>query len=261
MKKAKVRKSSQVCFMAAIVLLFMLMVASPLNVRAERVKMNKSRITVYVGAATQLNVSGISKKVRWNTSKKSIVGVSKTGKITGKKVGTAIVTAKVGEKELRCRITVKPLNSSQRQNLAKKQAKKIVKKYIRSDMNAAERAYVLYRYLTEHCTWQINQSDKAYKKNYGNEAYAALIMKKAACSGYARAYTLLCNQAKVPVRHINSGNWTHQWNNVKINGQWIKVDTFEGTFESTEGIRDLILRDTSSGNGHEKVIFSFTTNL
>ena len=30
----------------------------------------------------------------------------------------------------------------------------------------------------------------AYKKNYGNEAYAALILKKAACSGYARAYKI-----------------------------------------------------------------------
>lgn len=261
MKTAKVRKSSQVCFKVAIVLLLMLMVASPINVRAARVKLNKSRITVYVGASTQLNVSGVSQKARWSTSKKSVVGVSKTGKVTGKKAGTAIIRARIGKKVLRCRITVKSLSSSQRQNLAKKKAKKIVKKCIRSDMNTAERAYVLYRYLTEHCTWQINQSVKAYKKNYGNEAYAALIMKKAACSGYARAYTLLCSQAKVPVRHINAGDWAHQWNSIGINGKWIKVDAFEGTFESTEGIRASILQDESSGKKHEKVLFSFTAEL
>ena len=119
-------------------------------------------------------------------------------------------------------MTVKEPNKSKRLNLAKKEAKKIVKKYVAADLNAKERAFVLFRYLTEHCSWQLNQSSEAYQKNYGNEAYAALVMKKAACSGYAKAYTLLCEAANVPVRHVNAGSWTHQWNEVKVNGKWIK---------------------------------------
>ena len=74
---------------------------------------------------------------------------------------------------------------------------------------------MLFRYLTEHCSWQLNQSSEAYQKNYGNEAYAALVMKKAACSGYAKAYIMLCEAANVPVRHVNANSWTHQWNESK----------------------------------------------
>jgi transglutaminase/protease-like cytokinesis protein 3 len=86
-------------------------------------------------------------------------------------------------------------------------------------------------------------SEKLYFRIiYGNEAYAALVMKKAACSGFAKAYTLLCNAANVPVRHVNQSSWTHQWNEVKINGKWVKVDTYEGSFASTDGIRESILK-------------------
>lgn len=143
----------------------------------------------------------------------------------------------MGKRTLKCKVTVKEPNKSKRLNLAKKEAKKIVKKYVAADLNAKERAFVLFRYLTEHCSWQLNQSSEAYQKNYGNEAYAALVMKKAACSGYAKAYTLLCEAANVPVRHVNAGSWTHQWNEVKVNGKWIKVDAYGGTFADTTGIR------------------------
>ena len=140
-------------------------------------------------------------------------------------------------------------------NLAKKEAKKIVKKYVTADMNTKERAFVLFRYLTEHCSWQLNQSSEAYKKNYGNEAYAALVMKKAACSGYAKAYTLLCEAANVPVRHVNAGSWTHQWNEVKVNSKWIKVDAYGGTFADTTGIRKSL---RTSSEDQEQLVFHFT---
>lgn len=84
----------------------------------------------------------------------------------------------MGKRTLKCKVTVKEPNKSKRLNLAKKEAKKIVKKYVAADLNAKERAFVLFRYLTEHCSWQLNQSSEAYQKNYGNEAYAALVMKK-----------------------------------------------------------------------------------
>ena len=124
-----------------------------------------------------------------------------------------------------------------------------------ADLNAKERAFVLFRYLTEHCSWQLNQSSEAYQKNYGNEAYAALVMKKAACSGYAKAYTLLCEAANVPVRHVNAGSWTHQWNEVKVNGKWIKVDAYGGTFADTTGIRRSL---RTSAEDQEQLVFHFT---
>lgn len=165
-----------------------------------------------------------------------------------------MIYAKVGKQTLKCKVTVKEPSNAQRLNLAKKEARKIVKKYVISNLNTKERAFVLFQYLTEHCCWQLNQSTEAYKKNYGNEAYAALILKKAACSGYARAYKLLCEAAGIPVRHVNAGSWTHQWNEIKANGKWIKVDAYGGTFADTTGIRKSLLKENKN---KEQLVFKF----
>lgn len=227
----------------------------PVNVQAAKVKLNKSSVTIDRGASVSLKVSGSKKKVKWSTSKKSVASVSSSGKVKGKKAGTAYIYAKVGNRTLKCKATVKEPNKAKRLSLAKKEAKKIVKKYVTADLNTKERAFVLFRYLTEHCSWQLNQSSEAYQKNYGNEAYAALVMKKAACSGYAKAYTLLCEAANVPVRHVNAGSWTHQWNEIKANGKWIKVDAYGGTFADTTGIRKSL---RTSKEDQEQLVFRFT---
>ena len=248
---------------AMIIFTLAILIMNPVKAQAAKVKLNKSGIIIYVGDSTNLKVSGVSKKVKWSTSKKAVATVSASGTITAKKSGSTTITAKVNKKTLKCKVTVKNPDSLQRLKMAKQQAKKIVKKYISRDMNTAERAYVLYRYLSESCAWQLEQSNAAYKKNFGNEAYAALVMKKAACSGFAKAYVLLCNQANVPVRHTNANSWTHQWNEVRINGKWIKVDTYGGIFASVKGIRKSILRKGNyyDSGEKEKVVFSFTVNI
>lgn len=48
-----------------------------------------------------------SKTVKWSTSNKKIATVSSKGKVTGKKAGTCTVTAKVGSKSYKCKVTVK----------------------------------------------------------------------------------------------------------------------------------------------------------
>ena len=258
MKKVRTRKTGMqeltIAWMIFAVL-FLGVFIRPVNVQASKVKLNKSTVTIYRGVSTSLKVSGSKKKVKWSSSKKSVASVSASGKVSGKKAGTAYIYAKVGNRTLKCKVTVKEPNKVKRLNLAKKEAKKIVKKYVTADLNTKERAFVLFRYLTEHCSWQLNQSSEAYQKNYGNEAYAALVMKKSACSGYAKAYTLLCEAANVPVRHVNAGSWTHQWNEVKVNGKWIKVDAYGGTFADTTGIRKSL---RTSSEDQEQLVFHFT---
>ena len=75
------------------------------------------------------------------------------------------------------------------------------------------------------------------------------------CSGYAKAYTLLCEAANVAVRHVNAGSWTHQWNEVKASGKWIKVDAYGGTFADTTGIRKSL---RTSKEDQEQLVFRFT---
>ena len=74
---------------------------------AATIKLNKQKLTLYVGSSATLRVKGTSSKVKWSSSKKSVVTVSKKGKITTVKAGKAKITAKVGTKKLRCTITVK----------------------------------------------------------------------------------------------------------------------------------------------------------
>lgn len=48
-----------------------------------------------------------SKTVKWSTNNKKVATVSSKGKVTGKKTGACTVTAKVGFKSYKCKVTVK----------------------------------------------------------------------------------------------------------------------------------------------------------
>ncbi len=74
---------------------------------ASKVKLNKKKITLYVGKTTTLKVKGTKKKVKWSSSKKSVATVSSKGKVKAKKKGTTTITAKVGGKKYKCKVTVK----------------------------------------------------------------------------------------------------------------------------------------------------------
>lgn len=77
------------------------------NVQAATVKLNKTAVTLYEGKTVTLKMQGTSKKVTWKTSKKTVATVSTKGVVTAKKAGTATITAKVGNKTYKCKVTVK----------------------------------------------------------------------------------------------------------------------------------------------------------
>lgn len=79
--------------------------------------LNKTKLTLIKGATEQLTLSGeISGKITWKSSKKSVVTVSATGRLTAKKKGTATVTARADGKTYRCKVTVKQPVTSVRLN-------------------------------------------------------------------------------------------------------------------------------------------------
>ena len=77
------------------------------TVQAASVKINKTKKTLYVGNTYNLKITGTKNKVKWSTSNKKIATVSSKGKVTAKKKGTVTITAKVGKKKYKCKITVK----------------------------------------------------------------------------------------------------------------------------------------------------------
>lgn len=105
-------KKIQVFMLALIIALG---VAVP-SVSAAAPKLNKTKVTLTVGKSTTLKLNSAPKgqKITWSTSNKKIAAVSQKGKVTAKKAGTAVITAKVAKKKYTCRVTVKnkPADSS-----------------------------------------------------------------------------------------------------------------------------------------------------
>ena len=73
-----------------------------------KVKLNKTKATIYNGATLQLKLKGTNEKVKWSSSSKKIATVDKNGKVTAKKKGKATITAKIGKKKYTCKLTVEP---------------------------------------------------------------------------------------------------------------------------------------------------------
>ena len=78
-------------------------------------------------------------------------------------------------------------------------------------------------YLIQFCSYAPDWS-----KNRANTAWGALIYQEAQCSGYARAMKALCDSMGIDCRYVHAdkkaSNSSHQWNTVKIDGQWYIID-------------------------------------
>ena len=84
---------------------------APVQVNAKpKTKLNKTFITLQRKKTFVLKVSGSKKKIKWSSNKKKIATVSKKGKVTAKKSGIAIITAKIGKKKYKCKVSVKSTN-------------------------------------------------------------------------------------------------------------------------------------------------------
>lgn len=79
---------------------------------ARKTKLNKSKLVLYVGNTAQLKLQNNQKKVKWSSSKTSVVTVTQNGQVVAKKQGSSKVTAKAGKKSYVCRVTVKKKVSS-----------------------------------------------------------------------------------------------------------------------------------------------------
>ena len=90
-----------------------------------KITLSSSKITLEKGKSKNLKakVKGIKKKVKWSSSNKSVAVVNQKGKVTAKKVGTAVIRAKVNGVSAACRVTVN-------QTLTRKQAETALVNYV-----------------------------------------------------------------------------------------------------------------------------------
>lgn len=73
---------------------------------ASKTTLNYKKKTLTKGQTLKLKVKDTKKKVKWSSSKKKVASVNEKGKVTAKRKGKAVITAKVGAKKYRCKITV-----------------------------------------------------------------------------------------------------------------------------------------------------------
>ena len=91
----------------ALFLCLVMLVTTVIPDRSYAASISKKKVTVYVGNTTTLSVKGTKKTVKWKSSNKKVATVSSKGRVTGKKTGTAKITATVGKKKYTCTVTVK----------------------------------------------------------------------------------------------------------------------------------------------------------
>ncbi len=104
-----------------IIMVFILTITSALPVQAKgKIKLKNSKVTLTVGQSKTLKVLNTKKKIKWTTSNKKIVTVSKKGKIKAKKKGTCKIYARVGKKKLTCKVTVKPKKKEKKKTTTNK---------------------------------------------------------------------------------------------------------------------------------------------
>ena len=88
------------------VILMTTMLIPAFQASAASVRLNKTKIVLVVGQTYNLKVSGTKKTPKWSSSNKKIVSVTKKGVVKGLKKGTATITAKIGKKKYKCKVTV-----------------------------------------------------------------------------------------------------------------------------------------------------------
>ena len=111
------KKLKSLLISLALALVCVSMVISTDVVEAASIRLNKTSITMYTGQTSTLKVSGTSKKVTWSTSNKKVATVSSKGVVSAKSSGSATITAKVSNKNLKCKVTVKKATATKKASL------------------------------------------------------------------------------------------------------------------------------------------------
>ncbi|MDQ0360863.1 transglutaminase domain-containing protein [Breznakia pachnodae] len=115
--------------------------------------------------------------------------------------------------------------------------KEVVAEIITDDMTDIEKEEAINDYLCANAEYDMDALDNAEKNDFKTvdeefndsfTAYGILINNKGVCAGYAAAFKLLADEAgleSIVVTGNLDGSLPHAWNRVKIDGQWLSIDT------------------------------------
>lgn len=108
--RLRIRNSVVALFMILTILVTSIFPGTTIKA-ASKIRLNKTSVSLQVGQSTKIILKNAkTSKVKWKSSKPSIVTV-KNGKISARKVGTAIVTANYKNKKYKCTVKVKSIDT------------------------------------------------------------------------------------------------------------------------------------------------------
>ena len=70
------------------------------------VELNKKSLILGIGRTFLLKVTGTTKAITWKTSNSAVATVTSKRTVKGEKTGTSTITAKVGDSEYQCKVSV-----------------------------------------------------------------------------------------------------------------------------------------------------------
>ncbi|MCI9470599.1 MAG: L,D-transpeptidase family protein [Lachnospiraceae bacterium] len=76
------------------------------KIRVINARLSAAQLSLVKGGTKTLTVTGTTLKISWSSSDPAVASVSKKGKVTAKKKGTAVISASVGCVVLSCKVTV-----------------------------------------------------------------------------------------------------------------------------------------------------------
>ena len=215
-----------------------------------KVELNGTKM--FVGEKKRLTVYNNPSKIKWTTSKKSVVAIDKKGRIVAKKKGTATITAKINGKKYKYKIKV-----------VKRTEKNVLdivwSNYVTKDMSDYEKAVAANKFLAQNVKYDYDNYLKNTIPYVSHTAEGALAKGIAVCDGYTYAYQKIIDHYGIPNKVVvGTAGGGHAWNLVKIGTRWYHVDVTWNDPVSTDGHDDdeyvsswlLLVSDKVIGESH-----------
>ena len=117
------------------------------------------------------------------------------------------------------------------------------------------KAKAAYDYLIEHCAYDYDYSGNSLQETQTTASYAdgALLDHKAVCSGYSRAFKLIMDYCGIECMCVSNSD--HEWNVVKLEGNYYHIDVTWADTEQNTGERYFCVTDEEIYKDHEKPAF------
>ncbi len=168
-----------------------------IQVKVVGLTISTDSVLLVKGKSKTVKVKGTTAKITWKSTDKKIATVSSVGKIKGKKNGTVVITATVGDIKLGCVVSV----TSSKMSKVIKYAQKIGKTCKYSQPNRMQAGY----YDCSSLVWRAYT--KYTSKSLGNKNYAPVAADQAQwCAGHGKIISKSMSSSQINKMKFQPGD-------------------------------------------------------